>query len=284
MAEPSLPSDPFLRRTALIASAIAFAAVAIGVLAFIVLRPGAEPDFEARIGLVEPTEATRGPADQWTCPTGRGPTPIDASFIGDGPAVSPDRNAFGVGQMVVYTVAITAGESAPTEGRWNLTWSDAFRQPDSTGDYGVVCAFVVADDPFNAEAAEGADASAAWFPSAGETVRGQLAVTGLEPSERVAIQLWVVLAPTEDEGARLEVALEAAPGTETDPVSRTDRISYSLRTGDAVDPVVNIDDQDGVDPGGSGTTTYTFTNPNDAVLNQARLAVELTDGARVTAI
>ncbi|NNE75247.1 MAG: hypothetical protein HKN26_16395, partial [Acidimicrobiales bacterium] len=54
MAEPSLPSDPFLRRTALIASAIAFAAVAIGVLAFTVLRPGAEPHFDARIGLVEP--------------------------------------------------------------------------------------------------------------------------------------------------------------------------------------------------------------------------------------
>ena len=277
MTDPTITKDPFLRKTALSTAGIALALIALGVAAFLLLRPDPIPNFEIDVRLVEPTDATRLTIDSIDCPDERGPSPFPGSAFRD-QARTPAEDSFGAGQAVVYLINVVASDVVPDSGRWNVAWASGM-SPDT----GVACAFVVADDPETVELSTGTGATARWFPVTNDDgVAGQLALRGLEPNEQAIVALIVEIEPNGRESSRLQFTIDPVTGTSSNSVERTDRASYSLPT--TLDEELNltIDDRDGVDPGSEFATTFVVTNPTSHVVSNTSLIITVDNDATLS--
>ncbi len=274
-----LTGDPFLRRTAVIAAAIA-AAVIIALLVSLVLFRGDPPtDFALAIGIVEPIDDTRVSPDKLDCPTDqRASSPIPGSEFGAATA-SPDRNSFGLGQVVAFAISVTAGEAPADVARLNATFGEAF-----AANPGVFCVFVVEDDPAHAEDAAGTPATARWFPTAAASgAEGQLVLGGMDAGETVIVQAWTVLESAGTDSPKLELTLRPSQGTAAETATRSDRVSLGAPTGTGAELTLAVDDGNGiVAPGGDFVTAYTITNPTDAVVNRINFRANIEGDARFT--
>ncbi len=274
MTDPTITKDPFLRKTALSAAGLALALVAIGVGAFLVLRPDPIANYEIDVRLVEATDANRLTVDSIDCPDERGSSPLPGTAFRD-QARDPAEDAFGAGQAVVYLVSIVAADVVPDSGRWNITWPSGV-SPNP----GVACAFVVADDPETVELSTGTGATARWFPVANdEGVSGQLALRGLEPNEQAIVALIVEIESNGRESSRLQFRIDPVTGTTSNSMERTDRANYSLPTTLDQELLLTIDDEDGVSPGSAFTTTFQVTNPTEHVVSNTSLVVTVDNDA-----
>lgn len=274
MTDSSLSRDPFVRRTALTAAVIALVVLVVAGAAYLLTSGSDEHDFSVRIGMVSPTQANRVAPSLVACPSDeRAASPLaDATLDPSLPPV--ERTGFGVGQVVAYNLAVAVGDGAPDTGRFVVRFSDAFEP-------GVICTFVVVEDPAHREADD--QVVAAWRDASATEPAGQLELSGLSPADEVVVQVWVVL--SDDERPTRQASVSVSPGLDTDvePVSRSDRVALGMPVTATGDPAVTIDD--GAAPAVLGqpfTTTYTVTNATTAVMNRVTFVGSVDDGARVT--
>lgn len=268
---------------------VALLVVAVGAVGAMTVFGGSDPaTYEVDLSVSEPTRENRLLPDRVQCPVdGRlADGLVDGPLPGTSFAPTDDTldAIFAPGQVVAFQYAISAATDAPENGALDLEVALPRATARAMGfdpDRNVLCAFVDTSDPSHREGA-GANPAVARsqdLPPTQDSIRTRLAVQGLDPGDRVVVEMWVA-APRgiPETSPTLETritAAEADQGRKVDLVR--DAVSYRLNFFDrAEEPILTLDVNDTPPDGVSRTERidYVMTVTNtaaEAIAPAARL-------------
>jgi hypothetical protein len=135
-------------------------------------------------------QATTPPA---ACPPGRASDPLPGAQHATGlTSLAPEHLI--LGQVVPFEVLITVDPDAPADGtfQFSATWDTATTSGSDFGYADLLCAFVDTSDGSAAEIDQ--DANLTFVEETTPTeITGTFTVVGLDPDERVVVEIWLVL-------------------------------------------------------------------------------------------
>lgn len=281
---------------------IALVVVAIGAAgAFTLARGGGSAAYEVDMSMSEPTRANRLLPEAVTCPTGgRFDGEPDAAPLPGASYAPTDKTLdanFAPGQVVAFQYAVRVGADAPPNGALDLELAfpkATSRQMGFDPDRNVICAFVDSSDPAYRGGDESAVAKAQVqdLPATPESIRTQLAVTGLDPNDRVVVELWVVTPRGIPETSpTLETTITSAEADKDAGVKLVrDTVAFRINFFDRSEqPVLTLDVNDTPPEGASRTDrvdyNLTVTNTSkEALAPAARLDTYLDSQLTLAAV
>ena len=153
--------------------------------------------------------------------------------------------------MVAFQYAIKVGDSAPANGALDLEVAlprATTREMGFDPTRNVLCAFVDTSDPSTREV-DGGDALARSqdLPPTQESIRARLAVQGLDPGDRVIVEMWVAVPRGIPETSpTLETLITSAEADQDSNVKLVrDSVSYRVNFFDrSEEPVLTFDVND----------------------------------------
>ncbi len=240
-------------------------AVLLGLVAVLVigcaalfLGGGSGDDYSLDLSVVEPNVADLVTLDQVRCPTSpaaSSPIPSSNAVLNQGRI---DGSRFASGAIVAWNLVITstAAEDAP-DPEFLIDFNDAIDETQ-----GVVCSFVVTDDPANVSVDEVAP-TAAWVGEADEEkYAGTLSLTGTAPGETTVVQFWTLIDPEGGTQPSLRARVNPQIGIPAAPSSRNVRTSFKQPV-EPTDGTLELKIVDGdAELSGGGTITATWTVAN----------------------
>jgi len=147
----------------------------------------------------DPTNYRRLTPTRLSCPTGgRAAEPLAGAQHWDG-VTSLAPNHMGLGQIVAFEIGIQVTDSAATEDgviEFTAGWSTETTSNGTFGydeSYGVYCAFVDPADNASQESDQDASVTDLSWALVGDQIVGTFTVAGLDPSEHVVVEIWMVL-------------------------------------------------------------------------------------------
>ncbi len=238
---------------------VAAAAVLVVGLIALFLAGGSSEDFAVDLSVVEPTPESLSTPDRLSCPTAATATsPLEGSyFVADQGRV--DGSAFASRAVVAWNLSVTSATNDVDTASFVVDFNDSTDENE-----GILCSFVVADDPANVSSEGTGQTTASWSPADvdSESFEGTLTVEGLTKGETSIVQLWTLIDPEAGQQPNLRTRVNPELGTSANPTAQSVRTSFKQ----PVEPTegtleLALNDGDGeLTAGGPLLATWTVSN------------------------